>query len=385
MPAVKLENLVKVYKEIDKDTGKIRHNAVVDNLDMAINDGEFITLVGESGCGKSTVLRLIAGLDEPTSGNIYIDGKLSNSLSPKDRDIGMVFQSYALFPHMTVEANIGFGLKIKRVPDKEKREKISRILSDLRLENEAVKMPSMISGGQRQRVAVGRAMVTEPDILLMDEPLSNLDARLRSNMRTEFKHLHKDQQNTIIYVTHDQVEAMTLGDRMAIMNNGIIEQFGTSDEIYFHPANIFIAGFIGEPRMNFISGEIINEKGVIYFSSANLKLGLSDLPEKKIPQLNDFNKKKVILGIRPQDIYLYDHRKVSLFRQNRFKMKIDVILPLGPRQIIVSRLDNSDEANMNFHVELDNDIICREDESVEFGMDLNHVHFFDFKNKKAIF
>jgi len=385
MPAVKLENLVKVYKEIDKDTGKIRHNAVVDNLDMAINDGEFITLVGESGCGKSTVLRLIAGLDEPTSGNIYIDGKLSNSLSPKDRNIGMVFQSYALFPHMTVEANIGFGLKIKRVPDKEKREKISRILSDLRLENEAVKMPSMISGGQRQRVAVGRAMVTEPDILLMDEPLSNLDARLRSNMRTEFKHLHKDQQNTIIYVTHDQVEAMTLGDRMAIMNNGIIEQFGTSDEIYFHPANIFIAGFIGEPRMNFISGEIINEKGVIYFSSANLKLGLSDLPEKKIPQLNDFNKKKVILGIRPQDIYLYDHRKVSLFRQNRFKMKIDVILPLGPRQIIVSRLDNSDEANMNFHVELDNDIICREDESVEFGMDLNHVHFFDFKNKKAIF
>ena len=385
MPAVKLENLVKVYKEIDKDTGKIRHNAVVDNLDMAINDGEFITLVGESGCGKSTVLRLIAGLDEPTSGNIYIDGKLSNSLSPKDRDIGMVFQSYALFPHMTVEANIGFGLKIKRVPDKEKREKISRILSGLRLENEAVKMPSMISGGQRQRVAVGRAMVTEPDILLMDEPLSNLDARLRSNMRTEFKHLHKDQQNTIIYVTHDQVEAMTLGDRMAIMNNGIIEQFGTSDEIYFHPANIFIAGFIGEPRMNFISGEIINEKGVIYFFSANLKLGLSDLPEKKIPQLNDFNKKKVILGIRPQDIYLYDHRKVSLFRQNRFKMKIDVILPLGPRQIIVSRLDNSDEANMNFHVELDNDIICREDESVEFGMDLNHVHFFDFKNKKAIF
>ncbi len=384
MPEVKLENLVKVYKEIDKDTGKIRHNAVIDNLDMDINDGEFITLVGESGCGKSTVLRLIAGLDEPTSGNIYIDGKLSNSLSPKDRDIGMVFQSYALFPHMTVEANIGFGLKIKRVPDKEKKEKISRILSGLRLENEAVKMPSMISGGQRQRVAVGRAMATEPDILLMDEPLSNLDARLRSDMRTEFKHLHKDQQNTIIYVTHDQVEAMTLGDRMAIMNKGIIEQFGTSDEIYFHPANIFVAGFIGEPRMNFISGEIINEKGVVYFSSANLKLGLSDLPEKKLAQLNDFNKKKVIMGVRPQDIYLYDHRKVSLFRQNRFKMKIDVILPLGPRKIIVSRLDSPDEVDMNFHVELDNDIICREDELVEFGMDLNYVHFFDFEDKKAI-
>ena len=385
MPEVKLENLVKVYKEIDKDTGKTRHNAVIDNLDMAINDGEFITLVGESGCGKSTVLRLIAGLDEPTSGNIYIDGKLSNNLSPKERDIGMVFQSYALFPHMTVKANIGFGLKIQRVPDKEKREKISRILSGLRLENEAVKMPSMISGGQRQRVAVGRAMVTEPGILLMDEPLSNLDARLRSNMRTEFKHIHKDRQNTIIYVTHDQVEAMTLGDRMAIMNNGIIEQFGTSDEIYFQPANIFVAGFIGEPRMNFISGEIMNENGSIYFSSTDLKIGLSDLPEKKLAKLNDFNRKKVILGIRPQDIYLYDHRKVSLFRQNLFKMKIDVILPLGPRKIIVSKLDNPDKADINFHVELDNDIICKEDELIEFGMDLNRVHFFDFKDKKAIF
>ncbi len=385
MPEVKLENLVKLYKEIDKDTGKTRHNAVIDNLDMAINDGEFITLVGESGCGKSTVLRLIAGLDEPTSGNIYIDGKLSNNLSPKERDIGMVFQSYALFPHMTVKANIGFGLKIKRVPDKEKRDKISRILSGLRLENEAVKMPSMISGGQRQRVAVGRAMVTEPGILLMDEPLSNLDAGLRSNMRTEFKHIHKDRQNTIIYVTHDQVEAMTLGDRMAIMNNGIIEQFGTSDEIYFHPANIFVAGFIGEPRMNFISGEIMHEKGSIYFFSTDLKIGLSDLPEKKLAKLNDFNRKKVIIGIRPQDIYLYDHIKVSLFRQNLFKMRIDVILPLGPRKIIVSKLDNPDKADINFHVELDNDIICREDELIEFGMDLNRVHFFDFKDKKAIF
>jgi len=385
MPEVKLENLVKVYKEIDKNTGKTRYNAVIDNLDMTIKDGEFITLVGESGCGKSTVLRLIAGLDEATSGNIYIDGELSNNLSPKERDIGMVFQSYALFPHMTVEANIGFGLKIKRLPDKEKKDKISRILSGLRLENEAVKMPSMISGGQRQRVAVGRAMVTEPGILLMDEPLSNLDARLRSNMRTEFKHIHKEQQNTIIYVTHDQVEAMTLGDRMAIMNKGIIEQFGTPEEIYSHPANIFVAGFIGEPRMNFISGEIINKKGVICFSSTDFKIGLFDLPEKNIARLKDFNRKKVILGIRPQDIYLHDHKKVSLFRQNRFKIKIDVILPLGPRKIIVSKLDTPDKTDINFHVELDNDIICREDESVEFGMDLNHVHFFDFEDKKAIF
>lgn len=385
MPEVKLENLVKVYKEIDKNTGKIRDNAVIDNLDMTINDGEFITLVGESGCGKSTVLRLIAGLDEATSGNIYIDGELSNNLSPKERDIGMVFQSYALFPHMTVEANIGFGLKIKRLPDKEKKDKISRILSGLRLENEAVKMPSMISGGQRQRVAVGRAMVTEPGILLMDEPLSNLDARLRSNMRTEFKHIHKEQQNTIIYVTHDQVEAMTLGDRMAIMNKGVIEQFGTPEEIYFHPANIFVAGFIGEPRMNFISGEIIDKKGAICFSSADFKIGLLDLPEKNIARLKDCNRKKVILGIRPQDIYLRDHKKISLFRQNRFKIKIDVILPLGPRKIIVSKLDTPDKTDINFHVELDNDIICREDESVEFGMDLNHVHFFDFEDKKAIF
>ena len=385
MLKVELENIFKVYKEIDKDTGKTKHNTVIDNLDMAINDGEFITLVGESGCGKSTLLRLIAGLDEPTSGNIYIDGKLSNNLSPKNRDIGMVFQSYALFPHMSVEANIGFGLKIKRVADKERKKKISEILSGLRLEKEAVKMPSMISGGQRQRVAVGRAMATEPGILLMDEPLSNLDARLRSNMRTEFKHIHKKQRNTIIYVTHDQVEAMTLGDRMAIMNKGIIEQFGTPDEIYFHPANIFVAGFIGEPQMNFISGEIMNEKGSICFSSADLKLGLSDLPEKNIAQFNNFNKKKVILGIRPQDVYMHNHRKVSLFRQNQFKIKIDIILPLGPRKIIVSKLDTSDKTDINFHIELNNDIICKEDDLVEFGMDLNHVHFFDFENKKAIF
>jgi multiple sugar transport system ATP-binding protein len=261
---VRLENLSKLFGEIK----------AVDNIDLTVKEGEFLTLVGPSGCGKSTTLRLIAGLEKASKGKIYIDGKLINELPPHKRNISMVFQSYALFPHMTVEANIGFGLKIKKLDKDNKKKKIDWALNLLRLEGLNKRLPRELSGGQRQRVALGRALVLEPDVLLLDEPLSNLDAKLRLRMRTELKRLHKKVKTTIIYVTHDQAEAMTLSDRLAVMKDGRILQAGTPYEVYEKPQDLFTAGFIGSPTMNLLSGEII-------------------------PLIKD---KNIIVGIRPEDL-----------------------------------------------------------------------------------
>ena len=264
MAKVRLENLSKLFGEV----------RAVDNIDLTVKDGEFLTLVGPSGCGKSTTLRLIAGLEKVTKGGIFIDEKLINDLPPHKRNISMVFQSYALFPHMTVEANIGFGLKIKKLDKESKKSKINWALNLLRLEGLEKRLPRELSGGQRQRVALGRALVLEPDVLLLDEPLSNLDAKLRLRMRTELKRLHKKVKTTIIYVTHDQAEAMTLSDRLAVMKDGRILQAGTPYEVYEKPQDLFTAGFIGSPAMNLLSGEII-------------------------PLIKD---KNIIVGIRPEDL-----------------------------------------------------------------------------------
>lgn len=264
MAVVRLENLSKLFGEVK----------AVDNIDLTGKDGEFLTLVGPSGCGKSITLRLIAGLEKVTQGKIYIDDKLINELPPHKRNISMVFQSYALFPHMSVEANIGFGLKIKKLAKESKREKINWALSLLRLDGLDKRLPRELSGGQRQRVALGRALVLEPDVLLLDEPLSNLDAKLRLRMRTELKRLHKKVKTTIIYVTHDQAEAMTLSDRLAVMKDGKILQAGTPYEVYEKPQDLFTAGFIGSPTMNFLPGE-------------------------NIPFVKDEN---IIVGIRPEDL-----------------------------------------------------------------------------------
>jgi multiple sugar transport system ATP-binding protein len=263
---VKLKNLTKRFKEV----------LAVDNINLDIKDGEFLTLVGPSGCGKSTTLRAIAGLEDPTSGDIFIDGQRVNDLPPQKRKISMVFQSYALFPHMSVESNLAFGLKIKKESQKEKMEKVKWAAHLLGLSGLEKRLPRELSGGQRQRVALGRALVLEPKVLLLDEPLSNLDAKLRLRMRTELKRLHKKIKTTIIYVTHDQAEAMTLSDQLAVMRDGRILQLGTPEEIYQKPADIFCAGFIGSPPMNFISGD-------------------------RLPQVRD---KEVTVGIRAEDIFI---------------------------------------------------------------------------------
>jgi multiple sugar transport system ATP-binding protein len=261
---VKLKNLTKRFKEV----------LAVDDIDLDIRDGEFLTLVGPSGCGKSTTLRAIAGLEDPTAGDIFIDGQRVNDLPPQKHNISMVFQSYALFPHMSVESNLSFGMKIRKLSSEEKTERIRWVIDLLRLGGLEKRLPKELSGGQRQRVALGRALVLEPKVLLLDEPLSNLDAKLRLRMRTELKRLHKKIKTTIIYVTHDQAEAMTLSDRLAVMKDGKILQVGTPEEIYRRPTDIFCAGFIGSPPMNFVAGD-------------------------RVPQVRD---EKIAVGIRPEDI-----------------------------------------------------------------------------------
>ncbi|MDH4222639.1 MAG: ABC transporter ATP-binding protein [candidate division Zixibacteria bacterium] len=273
MAEVRLENLCKFFGEVK----------AVDNIDLTVKDGEFLTLVGPSGCGKSTTLRLIAGLEKVTKGGIFIDERLINDLPPHKRNISMVFQSYALFPHMTVEANIGFGLKIKKLDKDNKKSKVGWALNLLRLEGLEKRLPRELSGGQRQRVALGRALVLEPDVLLLDEPLSNLDAKLRLRMRTELKRLHKKVKTTIIYVTHDQAEAMTLSDRLAVMKDGRILQAGTPSEVYEKPQDLFTAGFIGSPTMNFLSGEIIpfvkDENILVGIRPEDLKFSSAEVPD----------------------------------------------------------------------------------------------------------
>ncbi|MDK2798901.1 MAG: multiple sugar transport system ATP-binding protein [Clostridiales bacterium] len=290
MASLKLENISKKYPN---------GFHAVKNLNLDIKDGEFISLVGPSGCGKSTTLRMVAGLEDITGGKLYIGDKLANDVPAKDRGIAMVFQSYALFPHMTVEANIGFGLKIRKVDDKIKREKIQWALKLLDLEGLEKRRPSELSGGQRQRVALGRALVLDPEVLLLDEPLSNLDAKLRIKMRTELKRIHKKLKSTIIYVTHDQAEAMTLSDRIAIMNKGKLMQVASPTEIYNCPNNKFVAGFIGSPPMNFIEGsvEMIGDDYVFNYNG-----GKYTLP-KNIHQVikEKIKGKDVVIGVRPED------------------------------------------------------------------------------------
>ena len=264
MAEVRLKSLTKKFKDV----------VAVDNVSLHIEDGEFLTLVGPSGCGKSTTLRAVAGLENPTAGDVFIDGERVNDLPPQKRNISMVFQSYALFPHMSVESNLAFGMKIRKRSLEKKTERIKWVIDLLGLAGFEKRLPKELSGGQRQRVALGRALVLEPKVLLLDEPLSNLDAKLRLRMRTELKRLHKKIKTTIIYVTHDQAEAMTLSDRLAVMRDGKILQVGSPEEIYEEPTDIFCAGFIGSPPMNFISGE-------------------------KVPQVED---KNLMVGIRPEDL-----------------------------------------------------------------------------------
>jgi len=291
MAHVVLKQVSKVYP------GGIK---AVDNIDLEIPDKEFLVLVGPSGCGKSTTLRMVAGLEEITNGSIHIGDRLVNNVPPKDRDIAMVFQNYALYPHMSVYKNLAFGLKLRKYPKKEIDQRVREAAEILGITNLLERKPKALSGGQRQRVAVGRAIVRKPKAFLFDEPLSNLDAKLRIQMRTEISKLHTRLQSTMIYVTHDQTEAMTMGDRIVVMKDGLIQQVADPISLYDSPINKFVAGFIGMPPMNFMNGKIIKDEGSLYFKETNFKV---KLVEDMVPKLTPYIEKPVVFGVRPEDIF----------------------------------------------------------------------------------
>ncbi|MEI6100261.1 MAG: sn-glycerol-3-phosphate ABC transporter ATP-binding protein UgpC [Eubacteriales bacterium] len=285
----------KIQKAYSKDC------LVVKDFNLEIKDKEFVVLVGPSGCGKSTTLRMVAGLEEITDGELYIGGKLINNIQPKDRDIAMVFQNYALYPHMTVYENMAFALKLRKVSKSEIDKKVRHAAEILGITEYLKRKPKELSGGQRQRVAIGRAIVRNPQVFLMDEPLSNLDAKLRNQMRTEIVLLRKRIDTTFIYVTHDQIEAMTLGDRIVVMKDGDIQQIGTPRDVFLHPVNMFVAGFIGTPQMNFFDSQLIVKNGEYFVKICDQEIQLSQaaklkLKEKQVGQMD------VVVGIRPEDI-----------------------------------------------------------------------------------
>ncbi|MBN3849581.1 sn-glycerol-3-phosphate ABC transporter ATP-binding protein UgpC [Paraburkholderia sp. Ac-20342] len=312
--------------------------AVLKGVNIDVNDGEFLILVGGSGCGKSTLLNMIAGLDSVTDGEIRIGGRRVNELSPKDRDIAMVFQSYALYPSMSVRDNISFGLKIRKVAKDEQARIVDRVSETLQIGHLLDRKPGQLSGGQRQRVAMGRALARDPSLFLFDEPLSNLDAKLRIEMRSEIKLMHQRLNSTIVYVTHDQIEAMTLGDRIAVMKDGVVQQFGPPQEIYDTPANLFVAGFIGAPPMNFISGRLVAEgAGLGIEIDTGVARGVLRLPSESLrSQIGD----EVIVGIRPERIS--DARSAhgeSGSALQAFDVRVDVVEPTGPDTLVFAQIN----------------------------------------------
>lgn len=308
---------------IDQVTKSFGETQILKGIDIDIQDGEFIILVGPSGCGKSTLMNIIAGLEDATTGRLELAGRDVTDVSPKDRDIAMVFQSYALYPTMNVARNISFGLEMRKVPKEERDRVVQEVATLLQIDHLLDRKPSQLSGGQRQRVAMGRALARSPRVFLFDEPLSNLDAKLRVEMRTEIKKLHKRLGTTIVYVTHDQIEAMTLADRIAVMKDGIVQQLGTPDQIYNDPANMFVAGFMGSPPMNFIEVELENAQAVIESSSER---HLLRLPQTESLALQGHS--KVILGIRPEMITEPKPEDDPTYLHS-IRMDFEVVEPMG--------------------------------------------------------
>lgn len=374
MASVKLKNIMKKYPG-----GVI----AVNDFNLDIEDKEFVIFVGPSGCGKSTTLRMVAGLEEITEGELYIDNKIMNDVAPKDRDIAMVFQNYALYPHMSVFDNMAFGLKLRKTPKNEIKKRVQEAAKILDIEHLLERSIKALSGGQRQRVALGRAIVREPKVFLMDEPLSNLDAKLRVQMRTEISKLHHRLQTTIIYVTHDQTEAMTMGTRIVVMKDGYIQQVDSPSRLYERPCNLFVAGFIGSPQMNMITGfaEKINDEVFFKFGTQKVKV-----PAKKAAKLIEGNylsdedvEKPVVLGIRSENVH-DEQMYIDMYKEDALiTATVDVVEMLGSEtylymtceeSIIVARVNPRSTAQVG--------------DEIQIVFDPNRFHFFDKETERTI-
>ena len=368
MSTVKLEHISKKYPN--------GFEAVKD-FNLEIGDKEFIIFVGPSGCGKSTTLRMVAGLEEITGGDLYIDGKRMNDVEPKDRDIAMVFQNYALYPHMTVYDNMAFGLKIRKLPKEEIDKKVHEAAKILDLEHLLDRKPKALSGGQRQRVAMGRAIVRNPKVFLMDEPLSNLDAKLRGQMRIEISKLHQKLGTTIIYVTHDQTEAMTLGTRIVVMKDGVVQQVDTPENLYERPGNKFVAGFIGAPQMNMVNADVVEKDGLcLEFCGQSIRL---DENRAKILRDKGYVGKKITLGIRPEDL----HDAGSIDRANKdacIHATIRVYEMLGAETYLYFDMDQA-----TWTARVDPSVKVKPGETVDLYMNTEKLHAFDIETELAIF
>ncbi len=355
MPRLLLENVTKVY---DRDVYAAK------DISFAVEPEEFTVLVGPSGCGKTTTLRLIAGLEESTSGNIYIDGKCMNDVSPKDRDVAMVFQNYALYPHMSVYDNMAFGLRMRKYPKQKVNERVVETARTLGISNLLERKPRQLSGGQRQRVALGRSIVRNPKLFLFDEPLSNLDAKMRVQMRAELARLHKKIRATIIYVTHDQVEAMTLGQKIIVLKDGEVQQIADPMGLYKSPRNKFVAGFIGSPPMNFVGGSIVKRNSKIVFSSKDFTLELNKDSERMVDH-------EVILGIRPMDF--------SMTKGSRLEIIVDVVEPMGTELYVHGRLGDT-----MLSARVPEDAAPRVGNPFALKIDPARIYFFDEKTEQKI-
>lgn len=367
MSNVRYENMTKAWGDV----------IGVNNLNLEIPDKEFLVLVGPSGCGKSTALRCLAGLEEITAGNIYIGDRVVNDVPPKDRDIAMVFQSYALYPHMTVYDNMAFGLKLRKTPKDEIDRRVQEAAKILGITQLLDRKPKQMSGGQRQRVALGRAIVRDPAVFLFDEPLSNLDAKLRVQTRAEISKLHQRLGTTFIYVTHDQVEALTMADRIAVLRDGVLQQVDSPQHLYDHPNNVFVAGFIGSPAMNFFSGTITGGGDELYVDSGGVRVRL---PQHEVEQVSDEQVgREIIFGVRPEDIHHPQYKPPGVTEQ-LIEATVDVTELMG-NEIFVYLLTNDEQS---FIARVDPRANMRPGDKVQMAFNADKVHIFDRSTEKNI-
>ena len=370
MATVTLKGLYKIYP------GGVQ---AVSDFNLDIEDKEFIVLVGPSGCGKSTTLRMVAGLEEISQGELYIGDKLMNDVAPKDRDIAMVFQSYALYPHMTVYDNMAFGLKLRKLPKEDIDRLVKEAATILGIDHLLNRKPKALSGGQRQRVALGRAIVRDPKVFLMDEPLSNLDAKLRVQMRTEIAKLHQRLQTTFIYVTHDQTEAMTMGSRIVVMKDGIIQQVDSPQNLYDNPANVFVGGFIGTPPMNFFEAKLVKEGDKVYTVFGDNKL---EIPQGRVELFNvsDIDGREVVMGIRPEDIS-DSPRDLAERPNSQVNAYVEVTELMGSETYLYLILSGKDA---NVVARVDSHSTSRSGDNIKVCIDMEAVHFFDKETEMSI-